>query len=223
MTNPGNAENLGNEAKQARAAVEHGVNVRAAMRDITLAALSRGRLDAKKVRQVVRSVMQGASLGLDKAGDKSRQAMGEALAGIDDALAKSAEATRLAIEEAAGKLKDYGKQDLERSFEELRTLEKMFLDTLKDVASDSAGAAKEILHGLWQHTRDSGTSAGATAMEAITTLEHKLGRTLHEVASAGTDAALNTGSKLADAASGFLAGISEALAAKARNMHQPKK
>jgi polyhydroxyalkanoate synthesis regulator phasin len=223
MTNPGKEGALDNEAKQARGAVEHGVNIRESMRDITLAALSRGRLEAEEMRRVVRSVMQGASLGLSKAGDKSREAMGEALAGIDDALAKSAEATRLAVEEAAGKLKDYGKQDLEQSFEDLRTLEKMFLDTLKDVTAESAGTAKEVLQDLWPHARDSGTTAGATAKEAIVNLERKLGRTLREIASAGHDAALNTTAKLADAAAGFLAGISETLSAKAKNMQQHKK
>lgn len=223
MTNPGKEGTLDNEAKQARDAVEQGVNVRESMHDITLAALSRGRLEAEEMRRVLRSVMQGASLGLSKAGDKSREAMGEALAGIDDALAKSAEATRLAIEEAAGKLKDYGKQDLERSFEDLRTLEKMFLDTLKDVTTESAGTAKDVLQGLWQHARDSGTTAGATAKDAIIKMEQKLGRTLREIASAGNDAALNTTAKLADAAAGFLAGLSETLAAKAKNMQQHKK
>jgi hypothetical protein len=223
MTDPGKTENLSDEAKEARAAVEHGENIHDAMRDITLAALKRVRLDAKEMRRVVRSVMQGASLGVADTGERSRAALSEALAGIDDALAKSAEATKLAIEEAAGRLRDYGKRDLERSFDDLRAMENMFLDTIKDVAEGSAGVAKEILHDLWQHARASGTTAGATVTDAIATLEQKFGRTLREVAAAGTDAALAASANLAEAASGFLAGISEALAAQAKNLHHKKK
>lgn len=223
MTDPDKAENLSNEAKEARAAVEHGENIRDAMRNITMAALSHGRLDAQETARVVRSVMQGAALGVGKAGDRSRQALGEAVAGIDEALAKSAEASKLAIEEAAGRLRDYGKRDLERTFNDMRTLERMFLDTMKDVSDHSVGEAREILQGLLRHAKDSGTTAGATATAAIRALEQKLGRTLKEVADAGTDAALNTGSNLAEAASGFLAGIADALDARAKSMRREKK
>lgn len=223
MTDPGKAENLGNEAKEARAAVESGENIRDAIRDITMAALGRGQWDAQETKRVVRSVLQGATQGVSKAGDRSRQALSEALAGVDEALAKTAEATKLAIEEAAGRLRDYGKHDLERSFNNMRVLEEMFLDTVKDVADHSAGEAQVILQGLLRHAKDSGTTAGATAKAAINALEQKLGRTLREVAAAGSDAALSTGSNLAEAAAGFLAGIAEVLDAKAKSMRHDKK
>lgn len=222
MTVPGKVENLGNEAKEARAAVESGENIRATMRKITLAALRRGRLDAQGVKSVARAVIHGASLGVTDAGDRSRQALSEALAGIDEALAKSAEASKLAIEEAAGRLRDYGKRDLERAFEDMRVLEGLFLDTVKDVAENSAGAAREILQDLLRHARDSGTTAGASASAAISALEQKLGRTLREVADAGTDAALSASSRLAEAAAGFLSGIADTLDAKAKSMHKKK-
>lgn len=223
MTNPGKTENLNSEAKEARAAVEHGKDIRDEMRKITLAALRRGQLDAKEIKRVVRSVTQGASLGVEDAGDKSFQALGEALAGIDEALAKSAEATKLAIEEAAGQLKDYGKRDLERVFNDLHALEGLFLDTIKDVAEDSAGVARETLQGLLRHAKDSGTTAGATATAAITALEQKLGRSLREIAAAGTDVALSTSSNLAEAAAGFLSGIADTLDAKAKSLHNKKR
>lgn len=224
MTDPGKTENLSIEAKETRAAVESGENIRDAVRNITIAALSRGKkLDAQETRRVVRSVMQGMSLGVNKAGEKSREALSEALAGVDEALAKSAEATRLAIEEAAGRLRDYRKQDLERTFNDMRMLENMFLETLKDVAEHSAGEVQKTLHGLLQHARNSGTTAGTTATDSITALEHKLGNTLREIVAAGTEAAQSTGSNLAEAAAGFLSGIADTLDATASNMRSKKK
>jgi len=223
MTDPVNSKRLSNEVHEAREAVEHGENIRDTMRKITLAALGRGRLDAEGMGRVVRSVVQGASLGIAGAGERSAEALGEALSGIDDALAKSAEATKLAIEEAAGQLKDYGKKDLERAFNDLHALEGMFLDTIKNVAEDSAGVARETLQGLLRHAKDNGTTAGATATAAITGLEQKLGRTLREIAAAGTDVALSTSSNLAEAAAGFLSGVADTLDAKAKNMRNKKK
>lgn len=216
------SDNLNKAAKDARAAVEHGENIRDTTRNITMAAFSQRKLDTAEMKKVVRSVMQGASLGLDKAGEKSRLFLGEAVAGVDEALAKSAEATKLAIEEASGRLQNYGKRDLERAFADLRMLEEMFLDTLKDVADQSAGTAKEILHGLLKHARDSGTSVGTAATTTIEKLEQKLGRSLHDIAATGADAALSAGSGLAEAASGFMAGIAETLHAKGGKSKEKK-
>lgn len=223
MTDSVKNANLNNEAKEAKTAIEHGENIRDAVRNITLAALKKGRLDAREIKRVVRSVMRGATLGASKVGTQSQQALSDAVAGIDEALAKSAEASKLAIEEAAGRLRDYGKRDLERAFNDMHTLEGMFLDTLKEVADQSAGEAREILHGLLRHARDSGTKAGETAKSAIAALEKKFGRTLREVAATGADIALSTSSNLAEAASGFLAGIAEALDTQAKNMRNAKK
>jgi len=222
MTDQDKTENLSSEAKAVKTAVEDGGNIRAKVRKITLDALHRGMLDAQETRRVVRSVMQGASQGVSKAGGKTKHALGEALAGMDEALAKSAEAYKLAIEEAAGRLRDFSRHDLEKAVNNLHTLESMLLDTLKEVADQSAGEAREIYQSLARHTKVNATSAGATAAAAITSLEKKLGRTLREVAVAGSDVALNTTSKIAEAAAGFLAGLSDALHDKAKSLREKR-
>lgn len=220
MISPAESDIVTRETKDA---VEHGKNIRKTVRNITLNALKRGKLDTQGTKRVIHSVIQGASLGVNKAGDKSLQALSDAMAGLDDALAKSAEATRLAIEEAAGRLRDFSKNDLEKSFDDLRTLEGMFLDTLKEVADQSTNEARKILQGMLQHARNSGTEAGRSAKSALASLELKLGRTLHEVIAAGTEVAQGAGANLAEAAAGFLAGFAEALDAKARSLRKEKK
>ena len=222
MIDQGKAEALSTDANAVKAAIELGENIRAKVRKITLDALHRGKLDAQETRRVLSSVMQGASLGVSKAGDRTAQALGEALAGMDEALAKSAEAYKLAVEEAAGRLHDFSKHDLEKAFNNLRTLESMLLDTLKEVADQSAGEARDIFQTLAQHTKVNATSAGATATAAIASLEKRLGRTLREVAAAGSDVALSTTSKLADAAAGILAGLADALHDQAKNLREKK-
>jgi len=222
MTDQGRTENLNNEAQAVKAAIELGDDIRSKVRKITLDALQRGKLDAQETKRVLSSVMQGASLGASKAGIKTKEALGEALAGMDEALAKSAEAYKLALEEAAGRLRDFNKQDMEKAVNNLRTLESMLLDTLKEIAKLSTGEAREIFQTLAQHTKVNATTAGATASAAIASLEKKFGRTLREVAAAGSDVALSTTSKLAEAAAGFLGGLSDALHDSAKNMREKR-
>jgi len=222
MTDQVKTENLSNEAQAVKDAIEHGENIRAKVRKITLDALHRGKLDAQETKRVLSSVMRGASLGVSKTGNKTKEALGEALAGMDEALAKSAEAYKLAIEEAAGRLREFSRHDLEKAANNLRTLESMLLDTLKEVADLSAGEARDIFQNLARHTKVNATSAGATASAAIASLEKKFGRTLREVAAAGSDVALSTTSKLAEAAAGFLAGLSDALHESAKNLREKR-
>ena len=147
-------ENLNRKAEAAaRAAVEEGENIHEAVRDITLEALSDGHLDVKKMREVVQAVLQGAGIGTKKKGAQAGQSLREAMAGVDEALARSAEASKLAIEEAAGHIKDFGTQDLNRALDDLRTLEDMFLDTVRNIAKASDDTVRDSLSDLAQHAR----------------------------------------------------------------------
>lgn len=215
MNNQERTGDFSSVTQAVKEAIEQAENIRAKVRKITLDALHRGKLDEQETKQVIRSVLQGVS----KAGGRTLQALGEALAGMDEALAKSAEAYKLALEEAAGRLRDFSRHDLEKAVSNLHMLENMILDTLQEVAAHSAGEARVILQTLAQHTKVNATSAGATASAAITSLEKKFGRSLREVASSGSEVALHTTSRLADAAAGFLAGLADALHERAQNLH----
>jgi hypothetical protein len=183
------------EVKQAvRSAIERGESIREDVRNITLNALSKGKLDVKKINQVVRAVMEGASMGADSKGTQVKDSLSESMAGMDQALAKSAEASRLAVEEAASRLKDFGKQDLKRALDDLLTLEDMFLDTIKKIAKESNEVVGGTLNDLVQHARNSGTAVGKSSNEIVETLNRELGQNL--------------------AAAGILGGIAETLEAK---------
>jgi hypothetical protein len=196
---------------EARAAVEDGGNIHEAVRDITLAALSAGHLDMQRMREVVQSVLRGASLGAEEKGARAEQPLREAMAGVDEALAKSAEASRLAIEEAAGHIKEFGSQDLKQGLADLGALEDMFLDTVKNIARASDGVVKDVLGNLAQHARNSGTSVGTAAKTAAETLAGQLETKAREGVSAGVDTARQVGTKISLAAAGFLEGIAETL------------
>lgn len=212
MTKHDRQEDLSREVKnKARSAVTSGKNIHDTVRDVTLEALSTGSLNAQKTREMVQAVLHGASLGAAEKDVRSEQALREAMCGVDEALAKSAEASRLAIEEAAGRVKEFGSQDLRKGLEDLSALEDMFLDTLGNVALASRGAVRDIMNDLARHARNTGTAVGATADEATKKLLRELGNDLRERVNADADTARETGRNIAMAAAGFLEGIARAM------------
>ena len=195
----------------AQTATERSESIRKDVHDITLRALSHGRLDVKRVTEVVRAVMEGASIGAQAKGEQLEVALKEAMGGLDEALAKSAEASKLAIEETAGHVKDFGSHDLKQAVENLQSLEELFVDTVQDVAKGTNHLARGVLGDLVSHARQSGTSAGRTAYEAATSLNQQLAHTVKDTASAGAHATLEVTAHIASAAAGILEGIADSL------------
>ena len=220
-----NESKIGNQTahEAVREAVERSDSIRDEVRNITLKALSQGQLDVEKIRQVTHEVMEGASLGAGARGAHIKECLSEAMSGMDDALATSAEASKLALEEAAGQLEHFGKQDLKQALDELLLLEDMFLETVKRVATASNGAVKSTLNDLVQHARNSGTSVGSRSADIVETLNQSVGRTVHDSITVGSDTALKVGHNLSQAAAGFLEGFVETLETKVAGCHGEKK
>ncbi len=143
-----------------QSAVERGEAIRDDVRDITLKALSQRHLDRDKIRQVVHAVTEGASIAASSKGGQAKDALQDAMTGVDEALSISAEASRLAVEEAAGHIKDFGKQDLKRALDDLQTLEGMFLDTVSEVSKGTDELIRATLNDMVEHARHSGTAVG---------------------------------------------------------------
>ncbi len=211
-TNQENTESTNQKAEEAaRAAVENGEDIRGAVRNITLKALSEGQLDLHKMREVVQAVLRGASVGIIRQGAQTKQVLQEAMAGVDEALATSAEASKLAVQEATGNIKNFGTQNLKQALDDLRALEDMFLDTVIDIARTSNTAVKDSLNNLAQHARTSGTLVGKAAAKAAGALSSQFGQNMREGVSASAESLLKAGAQMSQAAAGFLDGLAEAL------------
>jgi polyhydroxyalkanoate synthesis regulator phasin len=210
---PGESEEKAAEQLKAgvKAAVESQEDIREKVRRLTVEALAEGKLEAEQVKAIIESVIQGASLGIETHGNRARQALEEAVKGLEDGLIKAAEASKLALEEAASRADEFTAQEVKRAFEQLVELEKLYLDTLAEVAKKGSAQAGEILADLVRHARDSGTAVGEYLAEVMQTLPRKLQEAGQWGFKAGLDAARTTGAQLAAIASGFLAGIAEAL------------
>jgi len=200
--------------ESARTAVERSKSIREDVRNITMKALSEGRLDIKKMNQVIRAVTEGVSIGAEAKGSHVKDALLDAMSGMDEALSKSAEASKLAIEETAGHVKDFSSHDLKKALDDLLTLEKLFFDTVHDVAQGADEMVKDTMSDMVNHAKQSGSSVGKTSADAVSSLNQKLGRTLKDTASTSTHATLEVGAHIASAAAGLLEGIAEKLQSK---------
>lgn len=194
-----------------KGAVETGRDIKETVRRITLKALTEGELDTKSVRQVASAVVKGAGLGAASHGPEAKVILAKAVSGLDEALSKAAEASKLALEEAAGRGEEFSSRDLKRTLDDMQGLEELFLETLRDAAKGGKDQVSATLHDLAEHAQHSGTAVGTQLKEGLTDLVEQVtgaGKTRLE---SGTEAAKTTGSLLARLASGMLEGIADSL------------
>lgn len=205
-----------------QAAVESEEAIREKVRRLTVEALAEGKLDAGQIKTIIEAVVQGAGVGVETHGSRARQALEEVVKGLEEGLVKAAEASKLALEEAASRADEFTEQEVKHAFDQLVELEKLYLDTLADVAKKGSAQAREILADLARHARDSGTTVGEYLAEVMQTLPHKLQEAGQWGFKAGLETARITGARLAAVTSGLLAGIADALDRQTKK-NQPDK
>lgn len=186
-------------------------DIRGRVRDLTLQALRTRRLDSAAIKDVVKAVTEGISLGLDKRAHEVKGALAEAVAGLDDALTKSAEATHLALQQLTSQSKDFTEHDLKAALDDLKRLEEDFLATVSQVADAAGSMIRQEMHDLVGHARRAGTDTGAKVAETMGEFGSRVKATLGESRATGADTVREVSARLATLASGILAGLADAL------------
>jgi phage-related tail protein len=204
-------EDLRNEA--ARSMAGSG-DIRERVRELTLAAFRERKFDFAAMREVMQQVSDGISLGAEHRGEDLRQALGDAYQGMDEAVSKSVQATRLALEEVASKGREINDTEVRAALGAMKRLEQDMLSTLSGTAQRAGARVKSELEELASHAARAGTDTGAVITRTMTDFSQQLARTAGDATSAGVEAAKAMGERLAEATSGFLAGLSEAMSRK---------
>ena len=219
---PQNSEQIKREAE---AAGERSGDLRATVRDMTLRALKSRELSLSEVREVVRAVSEGVSMGLGKRGGELKGAAPEAFAGLDQAVRKSAEATKLAAQQLLSQGKDLTAQDIKPVLEDLKRLESEMLDTLGQAADRAGSRVKEAFTELLSHARRTGTDTGRQVADTISEFSGRAAPALKAGAADSVAAARELSKRIAVAASGILSGMADALHERAtgtQKTDQPK-
>lgn len=194
--------------------VADGVDIRAKVRDMTLAAIRDHRFDFAGMREVMSQMADGITVGAEKHGTDMRQALSQAFAGLDEAFTKSAHATQLALSELTSKTKEFNDTELKATLENLKTMEKDLLGSMAKAAERTGGQVKKEMQELAAHATRTGTDTGAAVAKVMSEFSSRAANTAGESTAAGLDAARKMSERFAQVASGFLAGMSEALAPK---------
>lgn len=201
---------------EVRKAVEQGNDVQEMVRQLTLRKISTRSLDIESLRKIAGAVVRGARAGVQQelqqssAQTKVAQAhLKQAVAGLDVALAQLAEASKLALEEAAGRAQKYSSEDLVRARADLEKLESMFVETLQSSASAAKDAAGEILHDLAEHSRTHGSAVGVQLKETLAEIAHQLGAAGRAQAGVGLHLAQATTDLMRQIAAGVLSGLAD--------------
>jgi len=192
-------------------AVVSGEDIHGAVRDITLKALQQGKLDVAHINKVVKAVAEGVGMGSFEQGEDVKGVVKEAVNGLDQALLVSVESSKLAVDEAAGRIKDFTQHDIKQAMNDVESLEELFLETLTGVAQASSGVVKDVMTDLHSHLQRTGTAVGSRSNEVLEGLHQSLPKMGLEGAKTGVQMSQSAGESIARIASGFLAGVADSL------------
>ena len=196
---------------KAEAAASQGENLRDRAKQITLDALKDGKLSLEEIRNIGQAITEGVSLGLADRGSELKSGLKEAVSGMDEAIGQAAQRISMTFREAIERGKDFNEMELKSSIERMRDLERDFVESLKDVAGKSGGKLKEELTEISGHLGRTGTDTGGRVKDSLGALYTSLNAQAGSTSSTLKDAAKTTAARLADLASGVLAGLSEAM------------
>lgn len=199
-----------------REAIAHGGDVKETVRQLTLKAMHAKSFDPESLGEIATAVMQGVHDGaqqkLEHASEQTHTAQTQithAVSGLDAAFAQFAEASKLALEEAAGKAQQFSREELTKTRADLETLEDLFLEVLRRSATSAQGVIAETLNDLLAHAIRNGTAIGAQLQETLATFAHQLSSAGHAQFEAGLQLTQATADLLHKIATGVLTGISE--------------
>lgn len=211
-----------------RQVVAEGADVQAAVHKLTLDAMSNHALSLESIGRIMHAVVQGTREGVQEELDKTKaqasvaQArMKEAVSGLDAALTQFAAATKLAVEEAAGKAQKFSSQDMARTRTDLESLEALFLETMKTSAAATRGLASDMLADMVSHARRTGTSVGEQIKTTLETFTQQMTAVSKAQMETGMQLAQTTADMMRKAAVGMLTGMADRVKKGAASVKAP--
>lgn len=204
-------------------AARQGENLRTAVRELTLNALRSRELSLGQIKQVLKNVTEGVSLGAGKSGGDVQNVLDQALAGMDDAVLRAVQANHLALQQFASQGQSFRESHVKKALADLERLEDDFLKTVKQAANRTGETMKTQWAGVLQQKELAGTE---TAAQVAATMEE-----FGERARAAMREQRRTALKVAEAltenfttlASGILIGLSEGMQQGGRGADKDRK
>ena len=147
--------------------MKQGSNVRTTVRNLTLKALQQRELTLNQIGKVLRSVTEGATLGVAKREIKVEKALSDTVAGMDDALLKVVQASNVALHKLTGEGYDYEDSNLKQALDELERLEDEIIQSIVQATASANEKVKAPWNRVLETTRRSGTATGTQVTSTI--------------------------------------------------------
>jgi hypothetical protein len=177
----------------------------------TVAALRDGKLSVDELRGIGRSLTEGISLGLSQRGGGVKEGLSQAISGLGQAYGEVSERISLTLKETVERGRSFKDEDLKEPLERLKSLENEFRAILKDLTDKSGQHLKGEWHEVADHIAKVGSDIGGRMRESVESLYNRLHGETREAREAVKGALGESGSRISDAASGLMAGVSEVL------------
>jgi uncharacterized protein DUF6781 len=197
--------------KAASESIRQGERVRERVHDLLLGALSSRRFDRDAIRETVRAVTEGVSVGAEGSRAGARHSLAEAFRGMDQALAKSVQAGQEAIHRLLETGRGVSDRELQQALAGLQKLEEDFVATVSQVAESASERVRpELKEVVGQATRG-GTETGRQIAATMTEFTRTVAGTSLKFTLAGIEIAGEFGARFAQIAGGVLTGMADAL------------
>lgn len=204
--------------------VEEGLEVQERVRALTVRYLSAGQTDFSALRATAEAVIKGAHEGVQPSlkraasqTDSVREQLKAAVGGLDSAFSQWAHASRLAMEEAAGRAQAFSKNDLSQMQKELQSLQSLVVETLQSAAGKTKDAAGQIFSDLATHAQRSGSATGEQVQQTLAAVTHSMAEAGKANAQAGIALAQATADTFRAIAAGMLGGLADHVQPKPRS------
>ena len=201
---------------EVREAIVRGNNVKQMVRDLIITALSAEHHDFESLRHILTAVMHGVRDGAQQAlqhgsrhPDAALTPVRDAVAGLDAALAQFAEASKLALEEAAGRAQKFSSEELARVRSELEGVEHLFLEVVQASASSAQQVVSETLHDLVTHAKRNGTAVGSQLADTLAAFNREMPSTGQAQLEAGMRLTQAITEAMRQVAAGVISGMVE--------------
>jgi len=201
--------------------VKGGENIRTAVRDVTLKALQGRELTVARIKEVLRTVTEGVSLGAAKSKLDPEALLSGALAGMDDALLKAVEANRVALQQINDDGRSFEESRMKKALDELERYEDTLLGAVKAASAGATTQVRSQWTDLLKNSRIEGTDTGARVAATVAEYGAQFQSAMRDSRTAGLRAAHAMTRNYATLVSGVLIGLSEALQTKGAGGQPP--
>jgi hypothetical protein len=221
MTGQDDAQSYSSEQirESASGSMRRGEDIHRRVHDLTLMALRSRRFDRREIRDVVRAITEGITLGAEQSRADVRHTLAEAFRGLDDALRKSTEAGQTALRQLVATGRDFSEHELKKALADMRKLEEDFLATVEQVAEGANERVRPELRDVLTRARKTGTGTGRQLASMMTEFAQRFSAASLDVALSGLEVASEFSARFAQAAGGALAGIADAIGEQRARTH----